>query len=339
MILDGEALLEAIPKPAFVVGSDRSVIVANRRLARLFRKPRATEDELTTLIVADSGFDTSIRDAILTLTSDGLSSEFRWVGTGPTPAEYVGHASKLDGERFLIVLDHVSDQVASEQIFSVVREYLDGVLNQLPLGVMVLDSDHRVTFYNRRQAELFTSLGLELSLLDVIGAPISTIYPVFEQAEWRTSIGTVSDRRESVTQSKVPFPADDPTHHLNIQLLPFLARRGNVSGVICVTEDVTHVIQLEAELVRQERLAVAGQLVAKFHHEINNPLVSILGMAEMLLYRATLDEETSRRVERIRRGALRITEVTKKMREIRELGKQDWPDLPNLPDLELRTHS
>ncbi len=74
MILDGEALLEAIPKPAFVVGSDRSVIVANRRLARLFQKPRGTEDELTAFIVADSGFDTSIRDAILTLTSDGLST-------------------------------------------------------------------------------------------------------------------------------------------------------------------------------------------------------------------------------------------------------------------------
>ncbi len=110
-----------------------------------------------------------------------------------------------------------------------------------------------------------------------------------------------------------------------------------MSGTVCVTEDVTRLVQLEHNVVRQERLAVAGQLVAKFHHEINNPLVSILGMAEMLLYHGVLDADVSRRVERIRRGALRIAEVTKKMREIRELGKEEWPgELPTLPDLSIQ---
>ena len=68
---------------------------------------------------------------------------------------------------------------------------------------------------------------------------------------------------------------------------PVQHRPGHPPQTICVTEDATRVVQLEHELVRQERLAVAGRLVAKFHHEINNPLVTILGMAEMMLHRSS----------------------------------------------------
>ena len=293
---------------------------------------------LTAAVGADVGLDTALKDAILRLTTDGLTAEFRWIAPGRDLEQYVGHASRGTGDDVVVVLERVSDQLESQKIFNVVREYLDGVLNHLPIGVIVLDEDRRITFYNRKQAELFTALGLERSLLDVIGAPIGTTYPVFEEEHWATLVDTVMERRESRGRNRVPFPASDPHHHLRVQVVPLIGRQGDVSGTVCVTEDLTRLVQLEHDVVRQERLAVAGQIVAKFHHEINNPLVSILGMAEMLLYHGTLEPDVSRRVERIRKGALRIAEVTKKMREIRELGKEEWPEgLPTLPDLSIRT--
>ena len=57
----------------------------------------------------------------------------------------------------------------------------------------------------------------------------------------------------------------------------------------------------------------------------------------MMLYKDSLDEELTGRVERIRNGALRIAEVTKKMREIREMGRNEWPEeLPTLTDRVMR---
>lgn len=337
MTLDGATLLNAIPKPAAVFDSETEVVSANQQFARLFHRPNCNPEALTASVWNNAALRESVRQAIETLSSGARNEEFRWTGPVPDGFEFVGHASRADSDNFLLLLDHASDQAESEQIFTVIREYLDGILNQLPLGLIVMNSDLRVTFYNRSQASLFSSLGLELSMLEVIGAPVDQFYPVFAGQMWRTLVGAVADQQESSIHTKIPYPADDPTHYLQVQLLPLTGRGGHVSGVICITEDVTRLVHLEDDLVRQERLAVAGQLVAKVHHEINNPLVSILGMAEMLLYRTTLDAEVARRVKRIRHGALRIAEVTKKMREIRELGRREWPDeLPVLPDLSIR---
>ena len=336
MTLDATTLLNALPKPAAVFSSGTVVISANQLFSRLFHRTAHSPNQLTAAVGCDPELFASVQHAIATLSSGRLSTEFRWTGPEPDALEFIGHASRADSETYILLLDHASDQVESDEIFGVIREYLDGVLNQMPLGVIVMDNDLRVTFYNRSQASLFTTLGLELSMLEVIGSPIDQFYPVFSGVTWHMLVRAVAERGEPSVHTRIPYPVAEPTHYLQVQLLPLIARGGEVSGVICITDDVTRFVHLEEDLVRQERLAVAGQLVAKFHHEINNPLVSILGMAEMLLYRTTLDDEVARRVKRIRRGALRISEVTKKMREIRELGKQEWPELPVLPDLEIR---
>jgi PAS domain S-box-containing protein len=284
----------------------------------------------------DSALHASLQHAIQGAVA-GHPAAFRWTGPAPDSLEFIGHASLAGKDRVLLILDQVSDQVESEEIFGVVREYLDSILNHLPIGVVVMNGDSRATFYNRSQAEIFDTIGLKLSMLDVIGARVDEFYPLFNRDEWQTFVEGVTERSEPVSRAKVPYSASGSTHYLQVEMLPLTAHQGHVSGVICLTQDVTRLVRLEEDLVRQERLAVAGQLVAKYHHEINNPLVSILGLAEMLLYKATLDEDVSRRVKRIRRGALRIAEVTKKMRELRELGKKEWPDrLPVLPDLSVR---
>ena len=237
----------------------------------------------------------------------------------------------------LVLLDDITDQVETERLFGDARDYLDRVLNHLPVGVIVFDADGRTTFFNASQATLSGALGFPSTLTDVIGARISAIYPVLDEAVWRETLDAVVTTREPVVRDRVAVPATDPTTYLNLQLYPLTGRGESVAAVVCVTEDISRLVELEQDLVKKERLAVAGQLVATFHHQINNPLVAILGMAEMMLYKDALDEELKGRVERIRDGALRIAEVTKKMREIREMGRNEWPqELSTLTDRVMR---
>ena len=207
-------------------------------------------------------------------------------------------------DTFVAVLDDRSEQVETEKILGVVRSYLDGVLNHLPLGVIVLDTDLKVTLYNRTQDRLFASLGLNLTLVDVIGSRISTIYPVLSASAWGDVARAVTGSHEPVTRAKVAFPTDRPTHHVHVSLVPLTDCHGTLSGAVCMTEDATRLVQLEEDLIKKERLAVVGQMTAKLHHEINNPLVSILGMAETLLYRESLNADVVRRLSKIRNGAL-----------------------------------
>jgi signal transduction histidine kinase len=52
--------------------------------------------------------------------------------------------------------------------------------------------------------------------------------------------------------------------------------------VIVSVQDITVEKKFEQQIIQSERLAAMGQMIGGFAHELNNPLTSILGMAELL---------------------------------------------------------
>jgi two-component system NtrC family sensor kinase len=58
---------------------------------------------------------------------------------------------------------------------------------------------------------------------------------------------------------------------------------GDINSIIVVMTDVTDAADLQAKLMRTEKMAALGQLVSGVAHEINNPLAAIVGFADLLL--------------------------------------------------------
>jgi two-component system NtrC family sensor kinase len=56
-------------------------------------------------------------------------------------------------------------------------------------------------------------------------------------------------------------------------------------SVVILVEDVTEQRMLEAQIIQNDKMASIGQLVSGVAHELNNPLTSIAGLAELLLER------------------------------------------------------
>ena len=58
---------------------------------------------------------------------------------------------------------------------------------------------------------------------------------------------------------------------------------GRITQLVGVERDITRETELRNQLIHAERLAAAGQLVSGVAHELNNPLQSVVGFAELLI--------------------------------------------------------
>jgi PAS domain S-box-containing protein len=92
-----------------------------------------------------------------------------------------------------------------------------------------------------------------------------------------------------------------------------------LAGFQMAARDVTEQKRLREMLVKAERLAAIGQVGIAVRHEINNPLTTVIGNAELLLDRYEQgDEELKKRLDVILGNALRIAEIVKRLQEIRQ---------------------
>jgi two-component system, LuxR family, sensor kinase FixL len=82
-----------------------------------------------------------------------------------------------------------------------------------------------------------------------------------------------------------------------------------------IMRDMTETKQLQGQVMRAERLAALGQIVAEINHEIKNPLMLIGGLARQLL-KKTEDEKSRLKLTTIAAEISRLEELLAGMRDL-----------------------
>jgi two-component system NtrC family sensor kinase len=93
---------------------------------------------------------------------------------------------------------------------------------------------------------------------------------------------------------------------------PLLDAEAKPAGVIISVRDVTMEKKLEQQIIQSERLAAMGQMIGGFAHELNNPLTSILGMAE-LLQEGGVSEAARKQIGILHQQARRAAEIVQNL--------------------------
>jgi|CXWL01.1.fsa_nt_gi signal transduction histidine kinase len=138
------------------------------------------------------------------------------------------------------------------------RVHLDGILESLSTGVLVMNDCETITRSNRAAEVMLGTTDDALRnrrASDILAA---------------AGLG-VCDRPQRIGQTVV-----------SISQVPLHNDSGERSGHLILFQDVTRVYQLEEQLQRKERLAGMGELIGRIAHEIRNPLGSIELFASML---------------------------------------------------------
>ncbi|ALA58330.1 two-component system sensor histidine kinase NtrB [Nitrospira moscoviensis] len=139
------------------------------------------------------------------------------------------------------------------------RRHLDGILESLSTGVLVLDGAGVVTRANGAAAA-FLGAG---HAGDLQGRPAEDVL--------RAAGLTSSDRPQRIGSRVVTITG-----------APLTAEAGGASGSLVLLHDVTRVCLLEEQLRRRERLAAMGEMIGRIAHEIRNPLGSVELFASMV---------------------------------------------------------
>lgn len=183
------------------------------------------------------------------------------------------------------------------------RDYLERVMESLPLGLLTFDGDLRLVRANR-VAQVMFGLGPE-----AVGRTAEELFPYpQEQKGWvlqslQEMLSQRWERQLEELQMERPLPGR--LHNLKLVPLP--------PGGLVLVEDVTEKVALEQQLIQAEKMAAKGEMAAQIAHELNNYLCIVSTSAELLkryLEQGHL-EEAGHKVAIILESILKIKRFTR----------------------------
>ncbi|MFQ5552185.1 MAG: nitrogen regulation protein NR(II) [Candidatus Methylomirabilales bacterium] len=195
------------------------------------------------------------------------------------------------------------------------RQFNEEIIENLNTGIVVLDRGLTVIGWNQRMEGLCR---YSLKRQEVLGRPLNQVLAAEEmralEPELREAFGTHETR--TLQGQGWCFCRGAEPRTLNLSIIPVRDGLDAWAKVMVVVDDVTEMVNLQAQVVQSEKLTTLGEISAGLAHEINNPLGIIVSKIKMLLAEGQAKgypPEVIRDLEAMDRHASRIATVIRNL--------------------------
>ncbi len=150
--------------------------------------------------------------------------------------------------------------------------YTQALLKSTLTGLIVFDKDLYLESWNQHAERLFrTSTGRKKARAGFTQLLLPHTGGVDLDSHLQSAI-------EGVNSGNLEVSLQGPTgqiDHYVMSISPRLDRTGKITGVICVTQDITELKHSQNTLIHNAKLATLGEMTTSIAHEINQPLTAL----------------------------------------------------------------
>lgn len=210
-----------------------------------------------------------------------------------TLADYIGIA--LENARLYESLEQKAAQIEK------LKDFSENILESTNIGLVAVDWDDRVESWNSAMARLYgidTERALDQRLEALFPAELARELNARKQ----------DPRLSSLYKFYLQRP-DGRRVMTHISIAPLLSKEGASIGRLLLFEDVTERVQLESQLIQNEKLTSLGLLAAGVAHEVNTPLAVISNSAQLLVRQLEANDPRRVLVEKITKQTFRASEI------------------------------
>lgn len=218
--------------------------------------------------------------------------------------------------------EHASVSMARvRDLITVELDRLATIIHSLPQGIVLLDAEGGRLMSNQHGQQ-------HLALLNGPGHRVERL----GTATLAELIDAAIAGGNDLVRREMELRQADTTTHLAVTVVP-VREEDDMIGVVLATENITEKRQTEQRLFHDARLASIGEFASGLAHELNNPMMIILGISEVLSDDDIVGQRYGGLLDDMQAATFRAADIVKKLMKFADTQRDGgWDTLP-LPDV------